>query len=131
MQDQEVLAELRRRAVPAVALGADPINPVVAISEDALAAVTNFEGSLLVIVEPDSTMDGKALNALSDLIAKGKHKPRVAVAAKSFNPFGLPLALRLMKLEQIKQRARDFLASLPVSAAPVVVVAAAPAAARR
>lgn len=118
LQDAEVLAELRRRNVPAVALGGDPVNPAVAVSAEALAAVTGSEGALLVLVEPDATTDARGLNAIADVLAKAKFKPRVHVAAKAFNPFGLPMALRLMKLEQVKARAKDFLASLPISAAP-------------
>lgn len=120
LQDAEVIAELRRRNVPAVALGGDPVNPAVAITAEALLPVTSSEGALLVLVEPDATTDGKGLNALAELLAKAKHKPRVHVAAKAFNPFGLPMALRLMKLEQVKARAKDFLASLPIAAAAPV-----------
>jgi len=43
-------------------------------------------------------------------------KPRLFVAARAFNPFALPMGLRLLKFEHLKLRARDFLAQLPMDA---------------
>lgn len=111
----EVQAELRRRAIPAVALGAAPVNPVVAASAESLHPVLSGPGGVLVLVEPEPGVDGKALADIEKIVqSAGRNKPRLVVAARAFNPFGLPMALRLLKLDQEKKRAVDFLASLPV-----------------
>jgi len=117
LQTPEVQAELRRRTLPVVALGSEAINPAVALSASALGPALDKAGGLLVLVEPEGSTDGKALAELERLVKAGAHKPRLVVAARAFNPFGLPMALRLLKLEQEKQRALDFLASLPAAAA--------------
>jgi len=121
----QVLAELRRRQVPAVALGAEAANPTSALSAAALSPVLAQQGGVLVLVEPEAATDGRALGQIAELIKAGAHRPRLYVAARAFNPFAMPMSLRLLKMEQIKSRAKDFLASLPVGA-PVVAVAAAP-----
>ena len=123
LQSPDLLIELRRRSVPSVALGADPVNPVGPLTADNIAAATGREGGVIVLVEPEASTDGRALEALAKLLSAAKHKPRICVAARAFNPFGLPMSLRLMKIEHIKQRATDFVASLPVGG-PVVVEAA-------
>lgn len=121
----DVLMELRRRSVPAVTLGEQAVNPVGTLNAEALAPVLAAAGAALVLVEPEAG-DGKALALLADLVQKSANKPRLFVAAKAFNPFLLPMSLRLLKMEQIKEKAKDFVASLPVTAAP-----AAPAAPER
>lgn len=131
LQGQDLVMELRRRSIPSVALGGDPVNPVGALNAENLAPVLNQEGSVLVLVEPEAGTDGRGLDALGALLAGASHKPRLFVAARAFNPFSFPMSMRLLKIEQIKQRARDFVGSLPVGApAPVAapVAAAAPAA---
>ncbi len=127
LQSPEVQAELRRRDVPSVALGSEAINPAAALSGEALAPVFDREGGVLVLVEPEAAVDGRALGELEKLVAAARHKPRLVVAAKAFNPFGLPMALRTLKFEQEKARAVDFIASLPASA-PAPAPAPAPAA---
>ncbi len=104
----EVLAELRRRNLVVVSLGSEPLAPAVAPSAESLDAVLGSEGGVLVLVEPDAGVDGRALGELERIVKAGAHKPRLAVVAKAFNPFGLPMALRLLKFEQIKSRATDF-----------------------
>ncbi|MBL8614968.1 MAG: tetratricopeptide repeat protein [Deltaproteobacteria bacterium] len=125
LQSPEVQAELRRRTLSPIALGGEVINPAVALSADALAPALDREGGVLVLIEPEGAVDGRALGELEKLIAGSKHKPRLVVAAKAFNPFGLPMALRTLKFEQEKARAVDFIASLPVDApAPTIVIQA-------
>lgn len=121
----DVLMELRRRSVPAVTLGEQPVNPVGLLNADALLPVLSQVGTALVLIEPEAS-DGKALNILAELVQKSPNKPKLFVAAKAFNPFVLPMSLRLLKMEQIKEKAKDFVSSLPVLAAPAP--AAAPAA---
>ena len=117
LSEDSVLAELRRRGgVPAVSLGADPVSPAVALTEDSLAPATRG-GGLVVIIEPDAGVDGRALEELGRLLNAAKQKPRVHVVARSFNPFLLPMSMRLMKLDQHKSRAKDFMSLLPVLAA--------------
>ncbi len=122
----DVLMELRRRSVPAITLGSQPQNPVGVFDADAVGPVLSQVGAALVLIEPEAG-DAKALQSLADLIAKSPNKPKLFVAAKAFNPFVLPMNLRLLKMEQIKEKAKDFVASLPVTAAaPVAAPAAQP-----
>ncbi len=119
----EVQAQLRRRSIPVVALGGTAVNPSVAVSEDALLPATSQPGGVVVLVEPESA-DGRGLGVVERAFKSAAHKPRLVIAAQLFNPFGLPIGLRLAKLEQEKARALEFLSKLPVDAA----AAAAPSA---
>ncbi|MDG1482768.1 MAG: hypothetical protein P8R54_24465, partial [Myxococcota bacterium] len=123
LKNPDVLMELRRRPVPAVALGADPVNPVGRLSEEALAPALDNRGGIIVLVEPEGAVDGRALSALSELVKKGKNKPKLYVAARAFNPFAMPMSMRLLKIEQLKSRAQDFVASLPIPSASAVAAA--------
>lgn len=118
LKNPNVLMELRRRPVPAVALGADPVNPVGKLSEEALAPALDRKGGIIVLVEPEGAIDGRALSELAELVKKGKNKPKLYVAARAFNPFAMPMSMRLLKIEQLKSRAQDFVASLPMPPAP-------------
>ncbi len=120
----EVQAEMRRRPLPFVALGGDPVNPAVKLSAEALAPALTQQGGMVVLVEPEAATDGRALGELEKLIKGAKHKPRLTVAARSFNPFGLPMGMRLLKFDHEKLRAVDFVAGLPVPPAEAVAVAA-------
>ncbi len=144
LADADVLAEIRRRpGLPMVVLGGEAVEPALSISEESLAHCLDKPGGVLVLVEPDAARDGAGLNAISKLLQKARNKPRMVVAARAFNPFLMPMALRLLKLEQERKRARDFLSTLPIPAiiaAPAVaagaprsaaVAAAAPASAPR
>jgi tetratricopeptide (TPR) repeat protein len=110
----EVQAELRRRAIPAVALGGAAVNPAVPVSVDALAPATSAPGGIIVLVEPESE-DSKGMSIVEQAFKAGAHKPRLVIAARAFNPWGLPMALRLAKTDQSKSRALDFLSALPVT----------------
>jgi len=126
LRDSDVLMEIRHRAaIPMVVLGGEPVDPIGKISADILAPCLDVPGGVLVLVEPDSALDAKGLHDLSLIVQKGKNKPRLVVAARAFNPFTMPLALRLLKMEQERKRARDFMGALPV---PVAAPAAAPVA---
>jgi hypothetical protein len=125
LSDPEALGELRRRAaIPAIVLGTDIPAPAVALSAGALAPALTREGGVIVLIEADSA-DGAALNVLANLVAAAAHKPRLVVAARSFNPFVLPTALRLLKFEHEKKRAKEMLFTLPVPALVAVAAAAA------
>jgi tetratricopeptide (TPR) repeat protein len=124
LSSPEVLAELRRRRLPVVALGGEAVNPAVAVSAAALAPALDHAGGLLVLIEPEAAVDGKALAELERCIKDAKHKPRLVIAAKAFNPFGLPMSMRLLKFDQEKARAVDFLSSLSVQEAPAPAEAA-------
>ncbi len=119
----EVQAELRRRNVPAVTLGDTAVNPAVLPTAAALTPATAQAGGLVVIVEPEPGVDGRGLSALEQAIQAGANKPRYIIAAKAFNPFGLPMSMRLGKLEQEKMRAADFLSALPVTDMPAPAAA--------
>ena len=93
-----------------VNLAGDAVNPAAAVSAEALAPVFTSPGGALVLIEPEAA-DAKGLNLLSELVQKAAHKPKLFVAAKAFNPFVLPLPLRLLKMEQIKEKAKDFVGS--------------------
>lgn len=130
LKEIEILAEIRRRnSIPFVVLGGPEVEPARALSADSLAAATSGPGGLVVLVEPDAVEDGKGLEQLAGLIKAGPNAPRLIVVARAFNPFMLPMGMRLMKMEQEKSRARDFLAALPVSGSGGAAHAEAPAAA--
>jgi tetratricopeptide (TPR) repeat protein len=114
LSEDPVLAELRRRGgIPAVSLGGDPVSPAVPLTEESLAPAMKG-GGLVVIIEPDAGTDGRALEELGRLLQAARQKPRVHVVARSFNPFLLPMSMRLMKLDQHKTRAKDFMSLLPM-----------------
>jgi tetratricopeptide (TPR) repeat protein len=120
----EVQAELRRRAIPVVALGNNSVSPAVPISVATLYPATHAPGGVVVLVEPESSIDGRGMGEVERAFRSCPHKPLLVIAAPTFNPFGLPMTLRLAKLEQEKKRALEFLAALPVTDA----AAAAPSA---
>ncbi len=123
LQDSEALGELRRRAgVPSVVLGGDSPAPATALTADAVAPALTREGGVIALIEPEPA-DGNGLNALAALVAAAPHKPRLVVVARAFNPFLLPTALRLLKLEHEKKRAKELLFTLPISAPPVAAAA--------
>ncbi|MFH1465949.1 MAG: tetratricopeptide repeat protein [Pseudomonadota bacterium] len=128
LRDPEILMEIRRRPTLAmVVLGGDPMDPTAAISAESVAPCLDHAGGLLVLVEPDPTQDARGLNMLAEVVQKGRNKPRICVAARAFNPFTLPMSLRMLKLEQERRRARDFLGLLPAPpAAPAPAPVAAP-----
>ena len=126
LKNPDVLMELRRRPIPSVALGSDPVNPVGKLSDASLTPALSQQGGIIVLVEPEGAVDGRALTELAGLLKQGKHKPKLYVAARAFNPFAMPMSMRLLKLEQIKSRAQDFIASLPIPTAPVGKSEAAP-----
>lgn len=97
----------QRTALPILTLGDTPVGP------EHLAALAKG-GGLLVLVEPDPGLDGRALEALAKALKKAKAKPDVLLVAPTYNPFGLPVGIRLMRIEHHKAQARDFLAELPV-----------------
>ena len=119
LSNDKVLFELRRRSLPIVALSNENDSPAKAISNDSLAPVLDKQGGVLVLVEPDGATDGRGLGELARLIKGGAHKPKLYVAARAFNPFGMPMGMRLMQLEQLKMRGSDFIAQLPLTSAPV------------
>ncbi|MFT5585636.1 MAG: putative Zn-dependent protease [Cognaticolwellia sp.] len=110
-----------RPGLPIHHLGARDLNA------DDLAAVIGRQGGLLVLVEPDALADGHALEQLASVLKKSKAKPNVLLVAPIFNPFGLPIALRLMRVEHEKAKASDLLGALPTSAPQGEAAAAAPA----
>lgn len=114
LSNPDVLGELRQRSVPAVHLGGGPVNPVSALSADNLANALAKKDGVLVLVEPDGASDGRALSELGNFIKAAGTQPTIFVAARAFNPFMMPMNLRLMKMESLKFRARDFIAALPV-----------------
>ena len=128
MQNPEIQMELRRRAVPTVVLGADPVSPAQPLTLAAIAPATAVPGGSVPRAAPAGPTDGAALNELSKLIKQAPQKPQLFVAAKAFNPFAMPMSMRLLKFAQLKMRAQDFIASLPISA-PEIIIAAAPEAA--
>lgn len=98
----------KRPTLPVVKLGGAAIDP------DALAPATTRGGGIVVLVEPDPMADGRSLEALAKVLKKAKQKPSVYVLAPVYNPFGLPIPMRLMRLEHVKARASDLLTTLPV-----------------
>ena len=116
----DVLNELRRRSIPAVHLGGKPVDPVRSLTADNLRAALGKPGGVLVLVEPDGASDGRGLSELGDLIKAAGTQPKVFVAARAFNPFMMPMNMRLLKIEGLKFRAKDFVAALPVIEAPPV-----------
>ena len=83
-----------------------------------MEACTARNGGVLVLLDPSPSADGRALEALSGILGRAQKKPRIFVVTRQFNPFALPMGMRLMKLEGLKLRVPDFLQQLPVVAAP-------------
>ena len=118
MSDGKVLAELSRLSgTPQIPLGGDPAGHMQPLSADAVAAATDSQGGIVLLLEPNASVDGQALGELASLLGKGRNKPRVYVVTKAYNPFMLPMGLRTLKLENVKAKVRDFLEQLP-SVAP-------------
>lgn len=114
-REVEIVAEMRRRSnIHFVALGGAASGPMRAIDAEALGPATASQGGLLVLLEPDPREDIRGLEDLARLLAQAPNKPRLMVVARAFNPYGLPMALRLLKLDHEKLRAKDFLGTLPV-----------------
>ncbi len=129
LADNDVLMEIRRRTgLPMVALGGQATELLQAVSEDSLSPCLDKQGGVLVLVEPDAAQDGRGLNAIAALVQKARNKPRLVVAARAFNPFLMPMALRMLKMEQERKRARDFLGTLPTPVATSSPAPGAPAA---
>ena len=127
LNDGRISAEISRlRGVPMVSLGGEPKPPLKALSEEAIQACTARGGGVLVLLEPSASADGRALEELSKLLQRTPKKPRIFVVTRQFNPFALPMGLRLMKLKGMKSKVPDFLQQLPVVA--VAAAAAAPGA---
>lgn len=125
LAEAEVLGELRRRpSIPAVVLSGDPRSPATVVNAESLAPALTKEGGLICLIEVES-VDSVGLGALASLIQSAPHKPRMVVVARAFNPFGLPSALRTLKFEHEKKKAKEFLFPLPVPVVVAPVVAAA------
>ena len=124
LADAETLGELRRRgAIPAVVLGGDAPSPASKLDADALAPALSRDGGLLCLVEPEG-IDSVGLSQLAAAVKASGKKPGLVAVARAFNPFALPDVLKLLKWEHQKSKARDFLFTLPVPAAPVAAAAA-------
>ena len=116
-----VLAELNRRAaLPIVCLGSQPAGPATPVDSGKLSAALDHPGGVVVLIEPDPASDGRGLGSLESLVRGAAHKPRLVIASRSFNPFGLPMGLRMLKYDHEKKRAADFLGLLSVPAGPPV-----------
>ncbi len=116
LQSPDVVMELRRRSVPAVALSGEPVHPVQPLNAETIAPALSGEGGIIVLVEPETGGDARGLNELAEALKGAANKPRLFVAARAFNPFALPMGLRLLKFEHLKLRARDFLGQLSMEA---------------
>lgn len=125
----EVLAELRRRSLPAVALGTEVAFAAGPLTADSLSPALKAAGGVIVLVEPEPGADGRGISSIETAIKGAAHKPRIVVVAKAFNPFGLPAGLRTLKVDHEKSRAQDFLAQLPAAAVAAPAPVAAPEAA--
>jgi len=126
LSNPEVLGELRRRSVPAVHLGGSAVSPVASLAAANLTAVLNQPDGILVLVEPEAAADGKALSELGEYTKSASNKPKIFVAAHAFNPFMMPMNMRLLKMEGLKFRAKDFIAALPIIEDAPAAPAAAP-----
>jgi tetratricopeptide (TPR) repeat protein len=130
LMDAEVQKELRYRpGLLVLSLGGESVDLVRPVSAESMYPITQHEGGVLVLVEPETGADSAGLSALGSIVDASRIKPRLVIAARAFNPFLLPPSLRMLKMEQEKARARDFLGSLPTPSAPVAPVVQAMAAA--
>ncbi len=118
-KDPHFVAGLAERGgMPLMALGGEHGTDLPAASPEVVGAAAAREGGVLVLLEPDPIQDGAALKALNSGIGGWPHRPRLVIVAKQFNPFLFPTPLRTLKVQQLKQRSRDFLFQLPVGDAP-------------
>ncbi len=112
--DAEVMLALKERAalMPMVMSGpaTDPLLPV---GDAGLARAIGQPGGVLVLVEPGPA-DMAAVTRLGQLVATAPHKPAVIVVAKKYDAFPMMAAFRGTRLEHVKDRAKAFLAALPL-----------------
>ena len=102
-----------RNAYPWIVFGPEAKNNIPALSPESLAPCTEKPGGVLVIIDPDFSNDSAGYGALEAALGAVPNKPKLIIAARMFNPFQLPMGLRLLKLEQLKTKSRDFLKALP------------------
>ena len=83
------------------------------------------DGVLVSLNPTGHPTDGRC--PISNLIKAAGTQPTIFVAARAFNPFMMPMNLRLMKMESLQFRARDFIAALPaIDASDSVATGSAP-----
>ena len=102
-----------RKNHPWVVFGPKGDSGVSGLSVETLAPCTDKQGGLLVIVDPDFGADAAGYGALEAALSSAPNKPRVLIVARQFNPFQLPMGLRLLKLDQLKLKTKPFLQGLP------------------
>jgi tetratricopeptide (TPR) repeat protein len=102
-----------RKNHPWVVFGPNPEGGIPALSAESLAPCTENQGGMLVIVDPDFSADAAGYGALEAALGSAANKPRLLIVARQFNPFQLPMGLRLLKLDQMKVKSKPFLQSLP------------------
>ena len=114
LSDPEVLDAIQNRpGLACFSIGSETPKPFQALSAEALQSVTSAEGGVLVLLDPDTSADADGLKVLDELLGAATHRPRLVMVTRAFNPFMLPGRLRMMKIQQIKDRARDFVSALP------------------
>jgi len=101
-----------------VAFDPKPQGDLPGLSAESLAPCTEKQGGLLVLVDPDFSADAAGYGALEAALAGAANKPRLLIVARKFNPFQLPMGLRLLKLDQLKNKAKDFAFALPPTGEP-------------
>ena len=102
-----------RKNHPWVVFGPKAEGEIPALNAETLAPCTENQGGLLVIVDPDFGADAAGYGALEAALAGASNKPRLLIVARQFNPFQLPMGLRLLKLEQMKVKSKPFVQGLP------------------
>ena len=111
--DPEIMTALDAVAgLPWVSITDDAPGPIVAMSAESLQPALESQGGMVILLDPDVERDSAGLKILSEIMRAGSQKPRLFVVSKGFNPFQLPISMRLMKLDQLKVRARDFVTEL-------------------
>jgi tetratricopeptide (TPR) repeat protein len=104
---------IHRKNHPWLVFGPKADSGLPGLSAESLAPCTDKQGGLLIIVDPDFGADSAGYKALESALSNAANKPRLLIIARQFNPFQLPMGLRLLKLDQLKLKSKPFLHGLP------------------
>ena len=103
-----------RSGHPWAVFGTEEYKGLPALTSKSLSPCIDSPGGLLVLVDPDFSKDASGFKVLEGLIKEAPNKPKILVLARMFNPFQLPMGLRLLKIDQLKSKSKEFLSGLPV-----------------
>lgn len=112
LRDAEVMLALKERAVlRPMALAGQVVSPVQKIGAEGIARAVAQPDGVLVLVDPQSS-DASGIAKLGKELGKARHRPKVVVVGRDFNPFAFG-ALGGLKVDHERARGKAFLLGLP------------------